>query len=541
MTTNGTLHPAEERLLDAALDQVFVERRLATAPRRDARSPLVAAFVLLGLGVVVTVAWLARSPSRSEAQEPAVAPMPPEVEGDERAGIEALPVTTENLFAKFVDPRELPSVGRFPGLRRLRLWPEKTTILGISTGAYHGKWKSPPADLLQPIAKLERLEVLWLPHELGGSPELLAPLAGHPSLRELQFVQDGFTIDERLVAALAAIPKLRSLHFHFVPVNSTVLHHLASLPLRSLEFEHGSGLDAAGWGELLTMRSLERLAFEDWNWPRKTTKAGDAEWRPDADDLGRLRELPRLRHLELRYCAIDDEQFAALPETLTTLRFAGTQLTPDGIGALRRFVALRELDFDTKTGGLRTIGELFAPEPEAAAEAVAAALPSLRLRKLAYGGALTTALADAIGAQRELRDVEITSKTPAPDLAARLFAKLPVERVVWRAPVTATATAALAKRPDLRELALHCDAISSLAPLADAPRLERLVLSENRIANGIAAGVLAALAASRSLRDIDVHVTVIRGEPHPSEAELQKAVGDRIRLRLHESEQTVKR
>ncbi len=541
MTTNGTRHPAEERLLDAALEQVLAERRPAAAPRLDFRSLLVAALVMLGLGVVVVTAWLARSSPRNEAQEPVVAPMPREVEGDGRAGTEALPVTTENLFAKFVDPRDLSVVERFAGLRRLRLWPEKPTIFGIGTGTYHDKWKRPPDALLQPLAKLERLEVLWLPHELGVTPDLLAPLAGHPSLSELQFVRDGFTIDERFVAALAAIPKLRSLHFRFVPLSSTVLHHLTALPLRSLEFEYSSGLDAAGWRQLLTMRSLERLSFDDWSWPRKATKADDAEWRPGSADVGRLRELPRLRHLELRYCDVDDEQLAALPESLNSLHLAGTQLTADGIGALRRFVALRELDFDTHIGGLRSIAQLFAPESEAAADAVASALPSLRLRKLSYRGALTTALAEAIGAQPELRDVEITSKKPAPELAALLFANIPAQRVVWRAPVAAEGNAALAKRPDLQELELHGDTISDLAPLADAPRLERLVLSENRIANGIAAATLAPLARSRSLRDIDVHVTVIRGEPHASEAELQRAVGERIRLRLHESEQTVKR
>lgn len=534
------IHPAEERLLDALLEEVFAQRRHRVGPWRDVRKLLVAAFVLLGLGVVLATAWL-RSASPETAQQPNVAPMPPEVPGDGKDAIEALPITTENLLAKFTDPRELSVVTRFASLRRLRLWPENTTILGISTGNYHRAWGAPPADLLQPLAKLGHLEVLGLPHELAVTPELLAPLAGHPTLREIQFVRDAFTIDERFVAALARIPKLRALDLRFVPMRGSALHHLAALPLRSLELHFGSGLDAAGWRELLTMRSLERLSFRGWNWPVPGAKSdAAAEWQPTPAELGRLRELPRLRDLELLHCAVDDAQLAALPDTLVSLAVFGTKLTPEGIGALRRLLVLRELDFDASQRG-SSFADLFTPDSDAAGDAFAVALPSLRLRKLHYRGALTPDVARAIGAQAGLRDLAITSKQPAPDTAAVLFAGLPLQRVEWHAPVTAEVIEALGKLPELRELEVYGDGITALTALAEAPRLERLVLADTRIANGIPATVLAPLARSRSLRDVEVHVTVIRGEPRASEAELQHAVGERIRLRLHQSEQTVKR
>ncbi|MBK8099524.1 MAG: hypothetical protein IPK26_20640 [Planctomycetes bacterium] len=505
---------------------------------------LVAAFVLLGLGVVFATAWLVPSASPETAQEPTVAPMPAEVPGDGKDGIAALPITTENLQARFTDPRELPVVTRFASLRRLRLWPVKTTILSFSTGAYHRAWAAPPMDLLQPLAKLEHLEVLGLPHELAVTPELLAPLAGHPSLREIQFVRDAFTIDARFVAALARIPNLRALDLRFVRMSGSALHHLAALPLRSLELQYGSGLDAAGWRELLTMRSLERLSFRAWNWPVPGAKPdAAAEWQPTPLELGRLRELPRLRDLELLHCAVDDAQLAALPDTLVRLHLFGSKLTPEGIGALRRLLALRELDFDASRRG-SNFADLFTPDSEAAGDAFAVALPTLRLRKLHYRGAVTADVARAIGAQAGLRDLAITSKQPAPDTAAVLFAGLPLQRVEWHAPVTADLIAALGKLSELRELEVYGDGkdgITELAALAEAPRLERLVLAETRIENGIPATVLAPLARSRSLRDVDVHVTVIRGEPRASQAELQQAVGERIRLRLHESEQTVKR
>ncbi len=534
-------HPAEERLLDASLEEVFAQRQHQVRPGRDVRTLLVAAFVLLGLGAVFATAWIVRSALRATAQEPTVAPLPAEVPGDGKDAIEALPITTENLQAKFTDPRELAVVTRLASLRRLRLWPEKARILGISTGAYHRAWGAPPADLLQPLAKLEHLEVLGLPHELALTPELLAPLAGHPSLREIQFVRDAFSIDARFVAALARIPKLRALDLRFVPMSSSALHHLAALPLRSLELQYGSGLDAAGWRELLTMRSLERLSFRHWNWPVPGAKPdAAAEWQPTPAELGRLRELPRLRDLELLHCAVDDVQFAALPDSLVRLHLFGSKLTPESIGALRRLLALRELDFDASQRG-STFADLFTPDSEAAGDAFAEALPALRLRKLHYRGALTADVARAIGAQAGLRDLAITSKHPAADTAAVLFAGLPLQRVEWRAPVAAEVIVALAKLPELRELEVYGNDITELTALAEAPRLERLVLAETRIANGIPAAVLAPLARSRSLRDVDVHVTVIRGEPRASETELQQAVGERIRLRLHESEQTVKR
>lgn len=539
MTMHGTLHPAEERLLDAALEQVFAEQRPAAAPRRDARSLLVAAFVLLGLGVLLATAWLARSPQRDELQEPATVPMPAEVPGEERSGIEALPTTTENLFAKFTDPRDLEIVERFPDLRRLRLWPEKVTIFGIKTGGYRTAWSNPPDDLLAPIANLPHLEVLSLPHQLRITPALLAPLAGHPTLREIELVRDKFTIDEHFVAALARIPNVRSLVFHLVPLGPDALHHLAALPLRSLQLQYCSGLDAVGFRDVLRIRTLQRLSLRGWNWPTGgTAPAAEAIWKPTAEELGRLRELPRLRELELASCSIDDEQFAALPETLTTLQLVDTQLTPAGLGALRRLVALRDLDLDTRPGGLRTIAEMFAPDSEPMADAFADAASALKLQKLHYRGALTEAVTAALGAQTAVRDLEITTKQGGD---ADFLTRLPLQRLVWRGPLTAEVLQAIAKPPDLRELMLSSRAIPDLAPLAEATQLETLTLSEDRIENGIPAAVLAPLARSKSLRTVSVHVTVIRGEPHPSEAELQRAVGDRIRLRLHQSEQTVKR
>lgn len=539
MNGSTTRLPAEERLLDAALHQVMSERRTG-APASRASHWLLAAIVLLGVAVTAFSMWHARTPPSDEAQEPA--PMPPEVGGDGKAQIELLPAGTENLQAKFTDPRDLRCVARFERLRRLRLWPQELKVLGFETDSHHGRWRAPPADLLAPLAKLAHLEVLGLPHELALTPELLAPLAGHPSLREIQFVRDAFTIDEKLVAALAKIPHLRALHLRFVPVGRETLRALAKLPLTSLELEFCHDLDAEGWQALLTMRTLRRLAFSDWSWNtvpgRADTQPG---WRPTPDDLRLLHQLPELRCLELLSCDIDDEQFAALPDTLTTLHVLGSKLTPEGFAKLSRFVQLRELAINSRPKPKsNTIADLFAADSEPRADAIATALQPLRLRKLRYAGALTEALAQAIKSQTELRDVEITSKQAAPN-AATLFGRLPVQRVVWRAPVDADLLEALANRPDLRELELSANDITDVAALAKAPVLERLTLTETTVGNGIAASVLAPLAEAPALRELFVNVSVVRGEARASEADLQRAVSERIKIHLHESEFTVKR
>jgi hypothetical protein len=391
------------------------------------------------------------------------------------------------------------------------------------------------------VAQLPHLEVLALPPELVVKPELLAPLAGHPTLREIWFVRDSCTIDERLVAALAKVPHLRALHLQFVRLGDGALRHLATLPLTSLELAWCNGLDATGWRDLLTIRTLQRLSFRDWTWnvlPGQPPQPPG--WRPEPADLAQLRELPRLRHLELLHCAVDDAQFAALPDTLTTLTVHGTKLSSDGVGALRRLGALRELDLDGSQRST-TFADLFAPDSEDTAAAFAAALPALSLQKLHYRGALTAAIADAIAVQGELRDLAITSNQPDAGAAARLFARLPLQRVAWHAPITSELLEALASRPDLAELELFTGEIDDVAPLAKAPKLARLSIIESSLDNGIAADVLAPLARSPALREVVVRVSVIRGEPRASEAELQRALGDRIHLRLHETEMTVKR
>ncbi|MBL8754974.1 MAG: hypothetical protein JNK15_16840 [Planctomycetes bacterium] len=536
MTADPPLHPAAERLLDAAMHQHFA----GTIAKHRPSMPtwLAAALLLLGLAVV-TMVWVGvANYGDAVAQQPEPLPLPPEVDGKSPAAIAALPATTENLVARLVDPRDLQVVTRFARLRGLRLWP-KPNFVGM--GSLDSMWNNPPAELLQPLCQLPNLEVLGLPDELTITPALLAPLAGHPRLRELRLVRDRFTIDEGFVAALARIPKLESLHLSFVPLNPDAMRLLATVPLRSIAFEHCPGLDAGGWQGLVAMQHLRRISFREWDW---NVVAGQIKtppgWHPAADDLQQLQRLPHLHCLELRRCNVGDEQLAALPDRLTTLRLTGSKLTAEGIGALRRLLALRTLEFDAKSSS-SVLASRFEPDRDDLADAFAAALAPLRLQSLDYRGALTADVAAAIGAQRHLRELAVASKVPAGPHTTAMFRRLGLRQLLWHAPLDAAVLTAIAAQPELVDLELRADTITDLEALSPAPKLERLTLTQMTIGNGIPADVLTPLARCASLREITVNVSITRGEPHPSEADLQRAVGDRIRVRLQESEFTVRK
>lgn len=63
-------------------------------------------------------------------------------------------------------------------------------------------------------------------------------------------------------------------------------------------------------------------------------RAGAGRVKPE--DLRALTALKNLRRVELLQCAVTDEHLAALPESLTSLRLRGLELTPDGFRTVKK-------------------------------------------------------------------------------------------------------------------------------------------------------------------------------------------------------------
>jgi len=545
MSASRTVSPAEERLLDAALQQLFAGTSVGATARTTARrSPhwLLVAMLLLGLGVTATLMWQARAVQYDEAQDPSRSSSSDEVRATSAAEIEALPATTTHLLLRLVDPRDLAAVARLTELRSLRLVWKQGTLFGLSMG-YHRSWSNPPADLLQPLAKLTKLEELGLMATLTSAPDLLAPLADHPTLHTLRISGDWPEARRRLDLALGRIPKLRAIGFHLVPVDADLLRELAKLPLTSFALEYCRGLDADGWQAICAMRSLQRLSLRDWSWNVKPGRDRDPPgWRPTPGELQHLRELTELRTLELNHCSVDAEQLAALPDTLTSLHLWGNNLTPADFDGLRRFGNLRELHIDTRKRS-NLIGGIFDDDPLPEAEAFAQALATLRLRSLHYYGALIPAVATAIGAQPELRELTIDTKVLSPEPVAAMLANSQLETLRLRRTLAsnkdarASLSPALAKQRSLRTLELPVDRADDLAPLAQLPNLRHLTLrfSLPEGSAAIARSMLAPLIRCAELREVELYADALEGAEQPSAKALQDALGASISLRVNPS------
>lgn len=472
---------AEERLLDAALAQLFAAAPRAAVPARNPR--LVAVLLLLGVAVTAASMWLARPAPPTAAQEPA--PLPPEVEAEGRSAVLSLPRTTQNLRASVLQPDDVAAIARLPELRRLSLRELDVRIGPIRTHGHHPGWQRPTADLLAPLTDLPRLEVLELPGTLAVTPAVLAPLARCALLRHLGIGGLQLVVDDALVAALRAIPRLHSLHLTLVRVDAEAMARLATLPLTDLELWTVPGFDAAAWRELCRMRSLRRLsAMEFGRIEYDSDRNGNRLWRPGPDDLRRLADLPALQALELYGCDLRDEDVLALPDTLVGLVVHGHALSPDGLSDLRRFGRLRTLDITTRTASaLRRdhAGEL------ADAEAIAAALGALRLHTLRY----------RVG------------------------------------PFAPGLRAAVADQPDLRELAVFTSRFDGLDELARAPSLQRIELAEIVIPSGFTPELLAPLRDCRSLRQVVLHTNEHRGRPGLEAAAVRTVVGEQVDVQVH--------
>jgi hypothetical protein len=470
-----TIHVAEERLLDAALEQLLGPARTARTAARQPWYPLAAALFLLGVVVTAASLWLAqRGPT--VAQEPKLAPLPLRVRADGVTALEALPADTANLGASLLDPQHVGVLERFAGLRRLELTPLEIWMFGVRTGRYDAGWRAPTAETLAPLADLKHLESLLLGSRIGASPALLAPLARSGSLHELELQGESVVLDEPFVEALAAIHGLTSLRLDLVAIDAAAAARLARLPIAALHVSRPRAFDGDAWQALCAAPKLESLSLgELGRADLLAQRAGAVHWRPEAADLAAL---PRLRCLSFDGCDLRDDELDALPDSLEELRIQGHELSADGLRKLQRLGALRKLDVNTMRRPPGVFYNATREERVATADAVAAAIGKLRLQELTYFGELTPAMA-----------------------------------------------AAVAEQVDLTSLSLSCPNIESVEPFVPLRKLQRLRLGDWQRPSRITVELLQPLRACRSLRELELVDTSL------DVAAVRAAVGDAVVVR----------
>lgn len=351
-----------------------VLRRLATEPGTPSvpdpvpgRTPLlVAALIVLGIGVTCYIAWTSPPEATPQAGEPRQdRPLPPVL----AVGVEALaklPADTRNLQVEGMSDAAVQGLARFSGLRRLVLWKPRSED-PVAGGGFS------KAGLARICAMpgMQSLEELRIQHSsLDGG---LAALQRLPRLRRLAITDS--RIDDRDLDDLIACPTLQ--HLEIGPNTGISGHGRGLIALERMpRLTHLSlaGLDWLDDRELLRlgrMRGLRALNLTEVD-GRESVMFSGLE-RPGVKRgvtdrvlaaLAKLPELhtltlngiqnlgdaqlrllgdaPKLRRLHLAFCgAISSEGFAALPAGMLELGLSGTRITP---AQLRRFTALEHAE-----------------------------------------------------------------------------------------------------------------------------------------------------------------------------------------------------
>jgi len=324
MNRNELEAAAEERLFDAMLGELARE---AAAPARGVAASrwLVAAFVVLGLAVVVGVVMTSRgTPAVAVApQEPA--PLPPTLEVRGITALRKADRQVENLSCAIEGP-DFGVLQEFERLRALRV--EQDHDLPHPT-LVQSAWS------LAPVARCTKLESLTVGPLARFTAVELAPIAALPNLRSLELVGKEKVLDGASAAVLVKLP-LRSLVLREVFVVREGLRVLGELPLlERLELRDCTGLDRCDLKHLYRLRQLRALTLrgvgqatvqqfaltgEPVALQLPTIRDGRIVREVTADWIKGLAEaLPNLRELDLAETRIDDQVLIALPRSLTFL------------------------------------------------------------------------------------------------------------------------------------------------------------------------------------------------------------------------------
>ncbi len=448
MNSQGIQHPAEQRLLEAALEQVYGGEAFEAAhaaSRRQSRSPrqwLQVALFLFGLGVTALVLWQARDDVLVGAQDPWQNPAHygTEHRADGRIEIEALPADITNLSCFLLEVKDLELLKRFQSLRRLQVFTRNVHIGKIDLKIKHKSWATPPADVFTPIASLPLLETLTLPMQVDLTGQHLAPLSRSPRLRELWVMGEQIPLTADCVAAMQKLSLLTSLRLDLVRADAEVIARLRKLGLRSMQISRCPGFDEKAFAEICATPTLQSLSFDRMGTRQLGNEGNGTYWLPSTEVLSGLKELPRLRQLRFSTSLITGEELRALPETISSLELWATELLPDDYRALRRFGSLRQLKVRTARQSFALVPRDSAAQEREAANVIADTLARLQLRQFVFQGAVTELLLRELGLQPALEDLQmLAAEWPSLDPLAQApkLRSLQLASVGWRRPGSA--------------------------------------------------------------------------------------------------------
>lgn len=477
MTTTPLHDQAEERLLDALLDEALADQPATNAWRQ--RSWLAAALMLFGLAVAVGVAVLARSAPPAAGQDPAPSPtpLPPAIRSEGRAALEDLRRTDpgcRNLWC-VLDAEDVALIAGFTELEQLLLEPR----LDQGVGRAVGDWDITP---LRQCRKLRSLTLGILPSLPAAQ---LASLRSLP-LREFGLIGTTWIVDAALADELGQLA-LRSLKLQAVRGTPDGFSRLCELPLlEELELWHVLFLHRCDLRLLGRLRQLQRLqliglgdrmadAFE-----RQHPLPGDPPSEPGpaaepgpglglrgdqklvltAAAMQAIAKLPRLAALDLRSSVLDAPTLAALPPRLRQLG-----LQDVFVGAPDTFAAIGELRVDELSASICHLAELAPPvgraQPvadagDACQAATCALIRRLAPRVLRFEGWITESVGDLLASSTKVEELEFTQVGSKAALHTATFAKMTGLRVLrLRRVPDGTDPAPLRGLAGLREVHLH--------------------------------------------------------------------------------------
>ena len=199
--------------------------------------------------------------------------------------------------------------------------------------------------------------------------EAIPLLDGFPNLRSLSL-----TADDSQLPLLGKLHHLEHLHLISSRVTDANVHHLASLPLRTLKIS-GSRIEGSGLGPIFAISTLETLEVEFGPrvWKARHSDVDSPEWKAHCDRLrtvlteappnpnltrlvlrwaplddagcGELTRLKSLEYLVLKECVgvgdLGASKLRALP--LATLSLTQTSVSPELLKSFGRFPTLKLL------------------------------------------------------------------------------------------------------------------------------------------------------------------------------------------------------